>query len=247
MNRNKVVAALLGYTVALSFSASSDAIGIDAEKLAQINEACLLAPQRCLTIVDETLPHVPEKSHLWFDLLQHRFDALFDLQRFQQLYDETKHWLDVKAPFSFQITVYIYFAKTSFTYDGRETALKYAHLAKDKLEQMQQAFPSPMRLVELANLQMSLQEVQQAYELLISVESKYHQSKNAHFMMELYGNLAHAARRLGLDQKALEYWVKTVPWALEFNNKQQIGTVLYNLANAYAKLDKFAMAEKSLY
>ncbi len=229
--------------MAQSFSFSLAANNLDTKTLSQINEACTFSPKECLILLDQHLPKVTEKSHLWYDLLQNRFNALFDLQLMETLHEETKAWINTKAPFSFQLTIFIYYAKTSITYEGRDVASKYAQLAKEKLEQMQEAFPSPMRLVELANVQMQLEEFQKAYELLLSVEKKYRQSKDSHFMMELYGNLAHVTRQLELHQQSLDYWLKTVPWASKFNNKQQIGTVLYNLANAYSTLNQLDSAE----
>lgn len=211
----------------------------------QVNKACLRSPVECLDLVEIELKKTAPNTYIWFDLLQHKFDALFDLQKFEELNQAIMPWIEQqKLPNSFQITVFIYYAKTSFLQQNNDDAHKYSQKAKEKLIEMNQVFPSPMRLIQLANLQMRLEEDDIAYETLQALEKKYQKSQNAHLMMELYGNLGHVTRRLSLDELSLAYWLKALPWSIKYNNQQQIGTVLLNLAKAFYILEQYAEAER---
>ncbi|XQW85317.1 hypothetical protein ACOYR1_00895 [Thalassotalea piscium] len=215
--------------------------------LNEVNDACSSSPVDCITLVERELARTPKNTYIWYDLLQHKFDALFDLQKMRQLKEEITPWIDQKKlPNSFLITVYIYYSKTSYLASNITDAKQYAYKAKEKILALNQVFPSPMRLIMLANLQMNLDEPESAYEVLKALETKYKQSKNAYFMMELYGNLAHVTRILSLPEESLAYWIKTLPWSLEYNNLQQIGTVLLNLGMAYLTLDNYTEAETYL-
>lgn len=210
----------------------------------QVNKACLRSAVECLELVETELKTTAPNTYIWFDLLQHKFDALFDLQKFEELNQAIMPWIEQqKLPNSFQITLFIYYAKTSFLQENNDDAHKYSQKAKEKLVEMNQVFPSPMRIIKLANLQMSLEEDDIAYETLQTLEQKYQKSRNAHLMMELYGNLGHVTRRLSLDELSLAYWLKALPWSIKYNNQQQIGTVLLNLAKAYFVLAQYAEAE----
>lgn len=209
------------------------------------SEVCLLSPKECLTVVDKKLKNTPTHSYLWFGLLQHKFDALYNLQRIEDLNKAIIPWLEnERLPESFLITIYIYYAKTSLIDNNIDRAREYSEKAKNKIQAMNNVFPSPMRLVTLANLQMELEEDEEAYQTLQALEQKFKSSRNPHFKMELFGNLGHITRRLSLPELSLNYWIKALRWSKEFDNKQQIGTVLYALANAYFNVEKYAFADK---
>ncbi|GHE89118.1 tetratricopeptide repeat protein [Thalassotalea profundi] len=214
----------------------------------QVNKVCARSAVECLELVEVELKRTTPNTYIWYDLLQHKFDALFDLQKISELNKAVTPWIDQeKLPNSFKITVYIYYAKTSFIQEDIDRAYLYSQKAKNKLIEMNQVFPSPMRLIQLANLQMRLNEDDLAYETLQALEKKYEKSKNAHFMMELYGNLGHVTRNLSLHELSLEYCLKTIPWSKKYNNQQQIGTVLFNLAKAYLHFGHYNKAEKTLH
>jgi tetratricopeptide (TPR) repeat protein len=211
-----------------------------------IHHICVTSPTNCLQHVTNIIEGLPKNSRRTFDLLQYKYDSLFNLQRRKQLHTETKQWLDTpNLPRPFLVTVYIYYAKTSWHFGQKETSKKYALLAKDELSTINQVFPSPMRLVELANLEMHLKNFSEAYQQLSQLKVKYKNSQNAHFNMELNGNLAHAANQLGYTEEALTHWLESKKWSLLFGNQQQLGIVLFNLADIYFQLEQYPLAEEA--
>ena len=226
-------------------SAQESTKSLSNNQLSSIANTCLVSPYACLENVDEILLSISPKSRIYFELLQYKFEALFNLQRLDELYNETKIWLNKPdLPLPFRITNAIYFAKSSFNKGDGSEARKSYQLAKSLLAEMNDAYPSPLRLVQFANLQMQLKEYQAAYTLLSGLAAKYKNSPDTRFMMELHGNLGHCANQMGNYQQALIHWQDTLIWSEKFGNQQQLAVVLFNLADVYFTLEKYQEAEE---
>lgn len=209
----------------------------DSLKAKSIESVCSTSPIDCLTRIDSELSNENQSQLVKYDLLQYRFVALFNLQRNKSLLQETSKWLSHdNLPISFKITVYIYHAKSLRSFGESKKTKIYAEKAIALLKQMNEIFPSPMRLVELANLTMQYGEVQQAYSMLSKLTVKFKDSKNALFKTELHGNLGHAAAKLQKYQEAKQHWQKALYWGDIVGNKQQQGVIRYNLADIYQQL-----------
>lgn len=199
-----------------------------------IEDTCSFSPTACLERIDAALASSPSSNRIKFDLLQYRYVALFNLQRIEQLHKETSQWLErPNLPVAFTITVYIYFAKSAMVLEDESISQKYADKAIALLKDMQQAFPSPIRLIELANLKMQYGQVDEALTLLTNLEQKFINSKNAYFQMELHGNLGHITRELELYDKSLGYWESASYWAEIYGNKQQQAVIFFNQGYVY--------------
>lgn len=227
------------------FAASADSQNAQQKKVTSnlslpvIANICLTSPFTCLQKVDEALLSAPQNSRIYFEILQYKMEALFNLQRSDALYQESKKWLNQpELPLPFQVTNAIYFAKTAWYRGEKEAAKKSYFLAKSLLAQMNEVYPSPLRLVQFANLQMQLKEHQAAYDLLSDLAKKYPNSPDTRFMVELHGNLGHVANHLGNYKNALLHWQETKKWVFLFGNKQQIAVVLFNLADIHNKLSQ---------
>lgn len=210
-----------------------------------IADTCLTSPFSCLQKVDEALLAAPKHSRIYFEILQYKMEALFNLQKGDELYKETKKWIDMPdLPLPFQVTNAIYYAKSAWHIGEKDEARKSYLLAKDLLSKMNEVYPSPLRLVQFANLQMQLNEYQEAYDLMSGLAKKYTKSPDIRFMVELHGNLGHVANRLGNLEQSLIHWQETKKWVHIFDNKQQIAVVLFNLAGINVKLSQYDKAEK---
>ncbi|GLX78312.1 hypothetical protein tinsulaeT_16520 [Thalassotalea insulae] len=211
--------------------------------LKKITAICLHSPFDCLANVDQVLQQVPSNSRVYFEVLQYKYEALFNLQKDQQLYQETRKWINrTDLPFLFQITNAIYFAKTALAFDDIEASKQSKLFAKSLLGQMNKEYPSPIRIVQFANLLMVLEEYQPAYQLLTKLVEKHPNSPDSRFMLELHGNMGHVANYLNQPKQALMHWLETVKWAEIFGNKQQMAVVYFNLANTYVRLNKYSAA-----
>ncbi|MEW6990523.1 tetratricopeptide repeat protein [Colwelliaceae bacterium 6441] len=215
-------------------------------QLTRIANICLQSPVDCLVHVDKALLSTPKKSRIYFEILQYKFESLFNLQKNDELYLATKPWVnEPNLPIHFTVTNAIYFAKSAW-HIGEKSAAKHSyHIAKNLLGKVNEEYPSPIRLVQFANLQMQLKEHQQAYNLMSALAHKYPNSPDTRFMTELHGNLGHAANQLGKTELALTHWQETKKWVYLFGNKQQIAVVLFNLADIYDQLEHYPAAEKS--
>ena len=231
---------VISHSSALSLSKNSPT-----KNLTNVADLCLVSPFSCIQHVDKALLAAPKNSRVYFEILQYKMEALFNLQKTDALYQETKKWLNKpELPIPFQVTNAIYFAKSAW-YIGEKKAAKNSYLlAKSLLAQMNEAYPSPLRLVQFANLQMQLDENQEAYDLMLGLAKKYPKSPDTRFMVELHGNLGHAANKLGYLESSLAHWQETKKWVFLFNNKQQIAVVLFNLADIHDKLSQHSEAAK---
>ena len=234
---------LLILLVMMSSGISSKTYAYSEKNLEQV---CQLSPTQCLEDVNIELKRVKQKSRLWYSLMQFKLSSLFILQHGEELYQETKRWIhEDDLPFAFQVTLYIYYAKSCIYYGDREEGIKYIYKAKEKLAVMNGVYPAPIKLIEIANLQLYIGEFSEAYASLNALKKKYRNSQNPHFMMELNAHLGHVARKLGYFDEALAHWHETLPWSYKYGNEQQIATVLFNLGQAQHHEKQYLLAEQS--
>jgi hypothetical protein len=225
------------------FVPAAKSYAIKSESIAEI---CQRSPSECLEQANNELENVKPKSRLWFSLMQFKLSSLFILQHSEELFQETLRWIDDEyLPIPFQVTLYMYYAKSLLGQGELEEGKRYIYKAKKQLAIMNEAYPSPIKLIEIANLQMFIGELPEAYESLNALKEKYQNSHNPHFMMELYGHLGHVARQLEFHDEALEHWNAAVPWSYKYGNEQQIATVHFNLAQVQQRAHKYSMAEKN--
>jgi len=209
-----------------------------------IHNHCQKSPDLCLIMVNKTLPLLKEQSRVWFDLMQYKLDSLFILQKSEELYALTQQWIDNESfPIPFQISVYIYYAKSIVGETAKLERKKYIDKAITKLSLMNEVYPNPMLLIQLANIKMRAGDYVQAFDALKLLEAKYLQLPDPMFQLDLNGNLAHLSDKLSFKSSALTYWKKALKWAFEFKNDQQIATVYYNFAHSQVNSNLLIPAE----
>ena len=229
--------AVCGFTATNCVSTQPEEFPVTKADNKNIEQICSVSPVACLTHIDDVLANNPSSNRIRYELLQYRFLALFHLQRMYELHNETKLWLnEPNLPIAFAITVYIYYAKTAFVYESAEVSQVYANRAMQLLKEMQEVFPSPLRLIELGNLQMQYGQTAAAYELLVDLANRYKHSKNAFFQMELHGNLGHITNKLKRLQESLNYWKSADYWGKQYGNKQQLAVIYFNTGDIYQQL-----------
>lgn len=217
-----------------------------AMKSESTTKLCQRSPSACLEKVNIELTRVQPKSRIWFSLMQFKLSSLFILQHSDELYQETKRWIDDEdLPIPFQVTLYMYYAKSLLGDGELAEGKRYIYKAKTQLSIMNDAYPSPIKLIEIANLQLYIGEYSEAYASLNALKEKYRNSHNPQFMMELYGHLGHVANKLEYYDEALVHWQATVPWSYKYGNEQQIATVHFNLGQAQQHAEQYLLAEKS--
>lgn len=207
-----------------------------------IHTLCAEAPQQCLTNVEKLLLHEPSESRRWFQYKNYQLDALFELNRFEQLANEVEPWLardDI--PLKFQISVLIYSAKSQPD-NRKELANQLINKAVTLLEDVSEVNHNPMLMVQIANSLNEQGEYQRGYDMLLPLVTKYQHRHMPRFQHELFENLGHFAIRLNKLDEHLEYRCSALKWASLMGNDNQIAISLYNVARAFQMLENYPKA-----
>lgn len=206
---------------------------------ANIYDVCSKSPVDCLPLVNSALRNTPTQSHLWYGLMKNKITSLYFLQKLDELNDLTSYLMTLKdLPIPFQVMVDAYHAKTltENTSLDKDFILqeqqKLIQRAKNSLALMNDIYPDPNLIIQIANVQMYVGENTEAYSLLQSLIVKYSNYPDPLFQLELYGTLGHLADRLHYKKSAIKYWKLALPWAHKVVNNQQIATILFNLAKS---------------
>jgi tetratricopeptide (TPR) repeat protein len=215
-------------------------------ELAKIDQTCIDSSSQCLLEVETALLTSLNESRQWYRLKLLKLDALFNLQKVDQLSTEINALLTLKTrPINFSVYVYIYHAKILNSIKDNTLAKKYIEKAINLLKQINDKYPDPMRLIEIANIQLSMKEYTLAKSTLLQLEQKFEGKYHPIFKRELYANLGHIAVFQKDHALHVTYREKSLKWALSVNNNQQIGIAYYNLARAYSSANRYELAQES--
>ncbi|MBL4910843.1 MAG: hypothetical protein JKX78_12625 [Alteromonadaceae bacterium] len=220
--------------------------------MVDIHRICSKSPANCLPEINEQLQTTHQNSRVWYDLMQYKFESLFLLQDISELNKVTKSFVNKEnLPIPFEISVNIYYAKSlsqEHTLNPifiKQESKKFINKAKQLLALMNEAYPDPNLLIKLANIQMFIEEYQQAYQLLQTLAVNYKRYPDIVFHLDLYGNLGHLADILNYKKQAITYWLTSLKWAKELANEQQTATVYFNLANSQNTMQEFNNAQQN--
>lgn len=201
---------------------------------AKFTEICAISSSDCLDNSSHYLQNVTLQSRLWYKYKLLELEALFNLQRFDKLREEANYWsTQPSIPVTFKVYVLIYRAKLSSGRVSKEITQTYLDEAITTLSEIHEMVPRPMRLIEIANLQLSNDQPEAAKQTLLSLEKKFSHNASPLFNRELYANLGHAAIRLNELDEHIIYREKSLDGAINVGNAQQIGVAGYNLGRAY--------------
>ena len=179
------------FIILLAFKLSASENLSDHEQFCQQNVSI-----SCSQYLEQQLAALSPFSHGWYRIKGFQLDYLFDQHQFQLLQAETEVLLQQQVlPDMLKLQVYFYYAKALFINGQTDVAKQYASDAMLMLQEVYTAFGNPLRIIELANLQYSLGELDQAKQLLNQVELKYSKSKDSLVLFELYSNQAHISHQ----------------------------------------------------
>ena len=185
----------------------------------------------CALYLEQQLSAFPPFSLGWYRVKGFQLDYLFDHHQFLPLQAEVELLLQQQAlPDILKVQVYFYYAKALFVNGQAEAAKLYANKAMLMLQEVYTAFGNPLRIVELANLQYSLGEFDQAEQLLNQAQLKYQQSKDSLFLFELYSNKALISHQRDKLDEAAQYRTKALKAAIILGHNNKIIVAMGNLA-----------------
>lgn len=195
------------------------------------HEVVCLQQNDCLQYLQTELAKQPIKSTAWYKLQSYLLDFYFDKQRVTELRQLAEQLLQLEDnPQVLQAQLYFYYAKALLQQGERKLATDYANLAGNKISALFDGFGDPLRLVELANLQISLQQFDRAEQTLLLAEGRYGKSHDPIFIFELNTNKALLEdRRQQLAYAAL-YRQRALDAILPTGHSGKIVVALGNLA-----------------
>lgn len=214
------------------------------EHLSDHQEYCRQSPQiPCLTLLAQDLAQTPQHSLQWFKLQSYRLDYLYDKVQYSQLHDESNQLLKITdAPQAFRTQLYFYQVKTSLARGDSAAAARYTALASQNLDAIYQAFSAPMRLLELANLQIASGHYQQAWEILLHAEQRFYKSRDPLFLFELNSNKAGVRHAQQALDDAAYYRKLALDAVLPSGRYHDIIVAFGNLARTYQLSGKLGLA-----
>ena len=207
---------------------------------------CDMPSKHCLAFVNQALDKAKLLSLQWSNLKLLQLDSLMTIKEFKSLkqkLDSLSH--DVKHPPMFLTHLNIYRAKLLLIDGDEAQAKKLLASSIQDLKALNQSFYSPMRMINIANLQQNLKQYEQALTLLEGLETDFENSRDNFLKLELYGNLGHVHRLLENYPEALSYYKKSLLNAIELGGEQQIAVLYEHVGNMYKLTNQPALAEKS--
>ncbi|GAB2989184.1 tetratricopeptide repeat protein [Psychrosphaera aestuarii] len=210
------------------------------------NSDCLAPSKQCLEFANAGLQDSTPYTFKWFNLKIHQIESLISIKEFNLAKQEINEIDLAKAPATFVSYVTMYKAKVLIVEGKKEQALQLLFDAKLNLIKLNDVFYSPMRSIYIANLLQDLGKIEESLDILLSIKNKFSKSKNIHLMLELYGNLGHAYRRMENYQLSLEHYLEALPFAKALNNNQQIMVIYTHIGNSYIYMQNFKNAEPML-
>lgn len=233
-------------TLCLYFLTPSYSNATTYDELAKIKLICESSSNQCLLVLDDALTSSTSKSRQWYRLKILQLDALFTLQHLEKLSLEIELLRsDNTLPMNLSVYVYIYHAKLNYGNKDIKPTRDYLDKAVNLLTLINDKYPDPIKLIEIANLQISLKEYEQAKATLLQLEQKFEDRYHPLFKRELYANLGHIAYFQDDKLLHIKYREKSLKWAKAVKNKQQVGVAYNNVALAYKKAREYKKAEKN--
>lgn len=201
------------------------------------------ATTSCAQYLEQQLSASPPFSHGWYRLKGFQLDYLYDQHQFLQLQAESEFLLQQQMlPDILKAQVYFYYAKTLFITGQAEAAKHYANNAMLMLEEVYTAFGNPLRIIELANLQYSLGELELAEQLLNQAQLEYQKSKDTLFLFELYSNKALISHQRDKLDEAAQHRAEALNAALALGHNNKIIVAMGNLARTKQLLGQLQAA-----
>lgn len=195
------------------------------------HEVVCLQQQNCLQYLQTELAKQPSKSNDWYKLQSYLLDFYFDKQQVTELRQLAEQLLQQEDnPVVLQAQLYFYYAKVLLQQGERVRASEYATLAGNKISALFDGFGDPLRLVELANLQISVQQFDRAEQTLLLAEGRYGKSHDPIFIFELNTNKALLEDRRQQLGYATLYRQRALDAILPTGHSGKIVVALGNLA-----------------
>jgi tetratricopeptide (TPR) repeat protein len=218
---------------------------IASENLSDHEQFCLGLPEQfdCLQRLQSQLAVHKAGSKTWYKLQSYLLDYYYDKVEFESLRQHIEPLLkrsDIPPVVAAQL--YFYYAKTLLKFEQKQEASLYAGRAAAQVEALYKAFGDPLRLVELANLQLIFGQMESATQTLMQAEVLGAKSLNPVFWFELNSNKALVSDRSQSYEASKFYRQRAVEAILSTPHKSKIVIALGNLARTEQLMGQYQLA-----
>ncbi len=216
------------------------------EHLSDHEQYCLnFTSENCLDLINTQLTAQTLYSKSWYKLKSIQLDYIYDIADYSELITQIEPLIDLpSAPTVFRTQLYFYYAKALNSKGDKVNAKIYADKAIAKLENMYEAFESPYRLLELANLHYVFGDRKRSYSLLLHVGNRFAKSKDAIFHFELNSNKANIFYVWDELDKSLKYRLLALYAIENTEHNSKIVVASGNVARTYQLLGQYESAIK---
>ncbi|MFC0118424.1 hypothetical protein ACFFK7_10945 [Pseudoalteromonas xiamenensis] len=195
----------------------------------------------CIDFINKRLSEKEYLSHDWLKIKSYQLDYLYDFQKFEQLVVEIEPLLaeQSKLPPIFCAQLNFYYAKSLQVVGPEAKAELYANQTVVLLEGLYEAFGDPLRVIELANMQVVFGHTKRAYQILLMAQNRFAKSKDPNFLYELNEQFANVFFGWNNLEKAVEHRITALEYARIIGHRGKMHIALGNLARTLQLNNQF--------
>lgn len=207
---------------------------------------CNQDPVSCLSAAERQQVPLSDTSLLWWRFEEQRFDALFKLQRIDELYASLRPWIDNSSvPVKYQPIVTLYLGKWLNANERKAEALIELEKSLAGFQLQYEAMPSPQLGIRILNLLVSVERFDEAELFSTSLENAHYDAPILY--REIFAEIGHVAYRKKDHEKHIKYRLKSLEWAKRVPDLQQQAIAFNNYAVSLRENKSFTMAEQAFH
>lgn len=207
---------------------------------------CNQDPVSCLSAAELQQARLSDTSLLWWRFEEQRLDALFDLQRIDELYASLRPWVDnPSVPAKYKPIVTLYLGKWLNANERRAEGLIELEKSLAGFQAQYKATPSPQLGIRILNLLVSVDKFDEAELFSSSFESANYDAPLSY--REMFAELGHVAYRKKDHERHIKYRLKSLEWAKRVPDLQQQAIAFNNYAVSLRENKNYTMAEQAFH
>lgn len=192
----------------------------------------------CFSEISSRQQHQVSGSTQWWQLEILRLNSLFHFRKFDELYAVIRPWVNHKdVPVEHQPVINMLFGKW-LSINNRKQEAKAAYIQSlAGFEALFEKDPSQKIALKILNLLVSLDRFESARAFVDVLETNNY--KDAEFYREVYAELGHISYRSERLEQHVFYREKSLFWAKQVDDPQQLSVAYNNYAVALRNYSKF--------
>lgn len=198
----------------------------------------------CFSEISARQQHQASGSSQWWQLEILRLNSLFHFRKFDELYAVIRPWVNHEdVPVEYQPVINMLFGKWLAINNRKEEAKSAYVQSLSGYEALFEKDPSQETALSILNLLVSLERFESARDFVDVLETNNY--NDAEFYREIFAELGHIALKSEHLEQHLFYREKSLFWAKQIDDPQQVAVAYNNYAVALRNYSKFDEARKA--